>query len=55
MKAIFKSWKTTIAGIAIIVMKLLVAHGKINVSDAPLILTGIGLIAAKDHNVTSHE
>lgn len=50
-----KSWKTTISGIAIIVVKLLTMHGRISPADAPIILTGIGLIAAKDHNVTGNE
>ena len=51
----FKNWKTTLAGIAIIVVKLLAVRGRINPADAPIILTGIGLIAAKDHNAGNNE
>lgn len=52
MKNFFRSWKTTLAGAAIILLKLLAAHGKVNPADMPLIVAGIGLIAAKDGNVS---
>lgn len=58
MKRFFKSWKTSLTGLAIIALKLLAAHGKIDANDLPVLVAGIGLIAAKDHNVTggnSHE
>lgn len=50
MKTIFKNWKTTIAGIIIIAVKLFTAKGKIDAETGAAIATGIGLIVAADHN-----
>lgn len=49
-KAIFKHWLTTVAGIAIIALKLLVTKGTITPDDLPVIAGGLGLIAAGDGN-----
>lgn len=50
MKSIIKNWKTTAAGIAIIIIKLFTAKGKIDAETGAAIATGIGLIVASDHN-----
>jgi hypothetical protein len=50
MKSIFKNWKTTAAGIAIIIIKLFTAKGKIDAETGTAIAAGIGLIVASDHN-----
>lgn len=50
MKSILKNWKTTICGLAIIVVKLFAAHGKLGIEDVGAITAGIGLIAATDSN-----
>ena len=50
-----KNWKTTLAGVAAIlsVITKVVTTGGIDwQTDAPAIMAGIGLIAAKDSNVT---
>ncbi len=50
-----KSWKTTLAGVAAImsIVTKIVTTGAIDwQTDAPAIMAGIGLIAAKDGNVT---
>ncbi len=50
-----KNWKTTLAGVAAIlsVVTKIVTIGAIDwQTDAPAILAGIGLITAKDSNVT---
>lgn len=47
-KAIFKHWLTTVAGIAIIALKLLVTKGTITPDDLPVLAGGLGLIAASD-------
>ncbi len=50
-----KNWKTTITGVAAIlsVVTKIVTTGAIDwQTDAPAILAGIGLITAKDSNVT---
>lgn len=49
-KNIFKSWKTTVLGIATIAITLLSSNGKIDATTATAIISGIGLIGAKDHN-----
>lgn len=49
-KAIFKHWVTTLAGMAIIALKLLAAKGTISPADVPTIAAGLGLIAASDGN-----
>ena len=54
-RLMMKNWKTTLAGIAAIlsVATKIVTTGSINwETDAPAIMAGIGLIAAKDSNVT---
>ena len=52
MKSILKNWKTTFAGVAVIVINLFVSKGKIDVATGTAIVSGIGLITAKDHNKT---
>ena len=50
-----RNWKTTLAGAAALlsVVAKIVVSGSIDwATDGPAILAGIGLIAAKDHNVT---
>ena len=48
MKTILKNWKTTAAGIAIIIIKLFTAKGRIDAETGTAIVTGIGLIIAAD-------
>lgn len=48
MKSILKNWKTTLLGVAIIVVKLFTAKGKIDAETGTAIATGIGLIIAQD-------
>lgn len=48
LKAIAKSWKTTVTGIVTIVTTLLVSKGKISTENASAIVAGVGLIIAKD-------
>lgn len=60
-----KSWKTTAAGIAAIVAALATAVGALFDADpitlpdwgavAAAVMAGIGLIAARDNNVTSEK
>lgn len=60
-----KSWKTSTAGIAAIVAALATAVGALFDADpntlpdwgavAAAVLAGIGLIAARDNNVTSEQ
>jgi len=55
MKNIVKNWKTTLAGILVVVIPVVTQLGYITPEMAGAIvtiLTGLGLIAAKDHNVT---
>jgi uncharacterized membrane protein (DUF4010 family) len=50
---VLKSWKTTIAGIALFIIGYLVNTGKITEATATTIvtvLTGLGFIASKDAN-----
>jgi hypothetical protein len=52
---IMKNWKTTLAGVAAIlsVITKIVTTGAIDwQTDAPAVMVGIGLIVAKDANVT---
>lgn len=48
MKGIVKNWKTTLTGIATIVISLLTTRGKIDGATAAAISGGIGLILARD-------
>lgn len=55
MKHILKNWKTSLAGLVSIIVAGLVATHKITPEAATGILAvagGVGLGAAKDHNVT---
>lgn len=50
-----KNWKTTLAGIAALLglVAKVIAAGHIDWStDGPVILTALGLFAAKDYNTT---
>lgn len=47
-KAIFKHWITTLAGVAIVAIKLLVSKGSITPDDLPVLAAGLGLITASD-------
>jgi hypothetical protein len=50
-----KNWKTTLTGIAAIlavVAKVLADPTSLNASDVGAVIAGIGLLTAKDHNVT---
>ena len=55
MKHIFKNWKTTIAGLATIVVSLLASKGRIDAQTATAITSGIGLIVAADPAKTDGE
>jgi hypothetical protein len=52
MKKILKNWKTTLAGLVIIAVKLFTAKGKIDAETGAAIATGIGLIVASDSTNT---
>jgi hypothetical protein len=55
MKNIFRNYKTTIPGIAVAAVALLVAFGYINEHQATAIsgaLVALGLMAAKDNDKT---
>ena len=52
MKGIFKNWKTTLIGVATIVIGLLTSKGQLDAQTGTAITAGIGLILAKDNNVT---
>lgn len=52
MKNALKNWKTTLLGVLTIALSLLASHGKISANDAGAIAGGVGLILAKDSNVT---
>ena len=54
-RLMMKNWKTTLAGVAAIlsvITKLVTTGANDWQTDAPAIMAGIGLIAAKDSNVT---
>jgi hypothetical protein len=53
-KAIFKHWITTLAGVAIVAIKLLISKGNITPDDLPALAAGLGLIAASDGNKEQH-
>jgi hypothetical protein len=48
MKHIVSNWKTTLLGIASIAISIFVSKGKIDGQTGAGILTGVGLILAKD-------
>lgn len=49
----FKSWKTTLIGIALIAFGGYVAiHDNDNATGTAIVLAGIGLVGAKDSNAT---
>jgi hypothetical protein len=48
MKHILTNWKTTIAGLATIIVSLLASKGKLDAQTATAITSGIGLIVAAD-------
>jgi hypothetical protein len=52
MKTILKNWKTTLAGLVVIAIKLFAAKGKIDAETGAAIATGIGLIIASDTTTT---
>lgn len=52
MKGIIKNWKTTLIGVAVIVVNLFTAKGKIDAQTGAAIAAGLGLIVAKDHDQT---
>lgn len=56
MKHLFKNWKTTFCGVATIfyAVKTIIVSGDITASWQTLI-AGLGLIFAKDFNVTGNE
>lgn len=50
-----KNWKTSLTGIAAIIsvaVKLINAPSSLDAADVGAVLAGIGLLTAKDHNVT---
>lgn len=49
-----KNWKTTVAGIAAVlgVVAKVVSSGHMDAADIGAFTAGVGLIMAKDHNVT---
>jgi hypothetical protein len=51
---LFTNWKTTLAGAAALAaVGAKIANGHFDVStDLPAIFAGVGLMTAKDHNVT---
>jgi len=55
MKNVLKNWKTTLLGVATIVITLLTYKGKIDTTTGAAITSGLGLILAKDSNVTGTE
>ncbi len=52
---VLKSFKTTLLGLATIAITLLSSKGKIDAGTATAIISGIGLIGAKDHNSKDEE
>ena len=53
--AFILSWKTTILGVTSIIAVLAkwVQAGAVDFNDIPAIMAGVGLIAAKDNNVST--
>lgn len=52
MRSIIRNWKTTLCGIALIVVKLFVAKGHVDAETGTAIVGGLGLILANDHDNT---
>lgn len=48
----FKSWKTTLSGIAAVITGVVAIASGETLTGVTAIITGIGLIAGKDFNVT---
>lgn len=55
MKKFFKSWRTSVAGIAAIAMAVAPALGVHIPPEVPAVLAGLGLMAARDNKVTSEQ
>lgn len=55
MKNVLRNWKTTLLGVATIVISLLTSKGKIDAATGTAILSGAGLILAKDSDKTGVE
>jgi len=55
MKNVLRNWKTTLLGMATIVISLLTSKGKIDAATGTAILSGAGLILAKDSDKTGIE
>lgn len=53
--AFILSWKTTILGVTsvIAVIAKWVQAGSVDFNDIPAIIAGVGLVAAKDNNVST--
>ena len=53
--AFILSWKTTILGVTSIIAVLAkwVQAGAVDFNDIPAIMAGVGLVAAKDNNVST--
>jgi hypothetical protein len=52
MKNIKKNWKTTILGLVTIIVGLFTSKGKLDAASGTAILSGVGLILAKDSDKT---
>lgn len=52
MKNAKKNWKTTILGIVTIIVGLFTSKGKLDAASGTAILSGVGLILAKDSDKT---
>lgn len=52
MKNIKKNWKTTVLGLVTIIVGLFTSKGKIDAASGTAILSGVGLILAKDNDKT---
>lgn len=52
MKNIKKNWKTTILGLVTIIVGLFTSKGKLDAASGTAILSGVGLILAKDNDKT---
>ena len=55
IKKVRHSWKTTILGIATIVLSIFTSKGKLSGQDAAAIVGGIGLILSKDADKTDNK
>jgi hypothetical protein len=52
MKNIKKNWKTTVLGLVTIIVGLFTSKGKLDAASGTAILSGVGLILAKDSDKT---